>query len=86
MRCVKCTNIVDGMKKLRTPLEVVEQLGGIERVCELTEANPKQVWHWYGRAGMFPANTYVVMKRGLKRRNCYAPDHLWNMKGLKAAA
>lgn len=75
------------MKKLRTPLAVVEHLGGPERVCELFPGtNTKQVWHWYGRAGKFPANTYVVMKRALKRRGCYAPDYLWNMKGISEAA
>lgn len=75
------------MKKLRTPLEVVEHLGGPERVREITDAkNLKQVWHWYGRAGKFPANTYVAMKRALKRRDCYAPDYLWNMKGINDAA
>jgi hypothetical protein len=74
------------MKKLRTPLEVIEHLGGVDRVCELTGANAKQVWHWYGRAGKFPANTYVALKRALRRRDCYAPDHLWNMKGISDAA
>jgi hypothetical protein len=74
------------MKKLRTPLEVVEGLGGPERVCELTGANAKQVWHWYGRAEKFPANTYVALQRALKRKKLSAPDHLWAMKGIGDAA
>jgi len=73
------------MKNLRTALEVVEAIG-LDRVCELTEANPKQAWHWYGRAGMFPANTYVVLMRALRRRGCRAPDSLWNMVGIDRAA
>jgi hypothetical protein len=73
------------MKNLRTADEVVHVLG-LDRVCELTEANPKQAWHWYGRAGVFPARTYVVLKRALKRRGCRAPDYLWSMTGVDKAA
>jgi len=86
--CANSANIILGMKKLRTveSVEKVVNVLGLETVCELTEANGKQVWHWYGRAGMFPANTYVVVKRALKRRGYNAPDYLWNMKGIKRAA
>lgn len=73
------------MRDLRTADEVVEVLG-LERVCELTEANAKQAWHWYSRKGMFPARTYVVMQRALKRRRCRAPARLWNMVGVDHAA
>lgn len=73
------------MKYLRTTADVVEALG-LETLCALTEANPKQVWHWYGRAGLFPANTYVAITRALRRRGCVAPATLWPMKGLKRAA
>jgi hypothetical protein len=71
------------MKNLRTAKEVVEALG-IERVCELTDANAKQAWHWYGRAEQFPANTYVALQKALKRRGFRAPDALWAMKGVEA--
>lgn len=74
------------MRKIRTPQQVIEALGGLDAVCELTEANAKQVWHWYGRAGQFPANTYVAMTRALRRRGYVAPVSLWPMKGLKRAA
>ena|SRR5688572_27741796 len=86
--CANNTNMSFGMAKLRTvetPEKVVNLLG-VETICELCEANAKQVWHWYGRAGMFPANTYVVVKRALRRRGYNAPDYLWNMKGVKRAA
>ena len=73
------------MKKLRTPEQVIDVLG-LETVCELTGANAKQAWHWYGRAGMFPANTYVVLTRALRRRGYFAPATLWNMKGIERAA
>lgn len=73
------------MKYLRTPDQVVEAIG-LETVCELTGANAKQAWNWYGRAGMFPANTYVVLTRALRRRGYTAPANLWNMKGIDRAA
>jgi hypothetical protein len=74
------------MKRLRTVDEVVEVLGGLDGVCELTEANLKQAWHWVGRAGQFPAQYYVVMTRSLRRRGYEAPARLWNQKGVKDAA
>lgn len=75
------------MRKLRTPEQVIEFLGGPDRICELIPgANKKQIWHWHGRAGKFPAYTYVALQRALKRRKASAPDRLWNMKGIKEAA
>jgi hypothetical protein len=74
------------MRHLRTVQDVVEALGGIEAVCELTNANNKQAWNWVGRAGMFPARKYVVMQRALKRRGATAPAWLWNMDGVARAA
>jgi hypothetical protein len=65
------------MKNLRTALEVVEALG-IDLVCELTDANPKQAWHWYSRTGIFPAYTYRAIQKALKKRRLHAPDELWN--------
>ena len=74
------------MKYLRTTEQVIDALGGPEKLCEVTEANPKQAWHWYGRADQFPCNTYVAITRALRRRGYRAPDHLWPMKGIKRAA
>jgi hypothetical protein len=74
------------MKRLRTVDQVVDALGGLSAVCELTDANLKQAWHWVGRAGQFPANTYVAMTRALNRRGYEAPARLWSMKGVKNAA
>lgn len=70
------------MRKLSTAEEVVEVLGGLSNVCELTGANPKQAWNWAGRTGTFPSSTYVVMQRALQRRKATAPPELWNMRGL----
>lgn len=74
------------MRTLRTAEKVIDALGGLERVCELTGANLKQAWNWHGRAGTFPSNTYVVMTRALRRRGAVAPPQLWKMKGLDRAA
>lgn len=74
------------MKRLRTVDQVVDALGGLSEVCKITDANLKQAWHWHGRAGQFPANTYVALQRALRRRGYEAPARLWNMKGLDKAA
>ncbi|MET3995005.1 hypothetical protein ABID65_006671 [Bradyrhizobium sp. S3.9.2] len=67
------------MRTLTTTEEVVAVLGGLESVCALTGALPKAVYHWTGRAEMFPARTYWVMQEALKRRKAKAPPSLWNM-------
>ena len=74
------------MKRLRTVQAVVDALGGLEGICELTDANLKQAWHWVGRAEQFPANTYVVIQRALHARGLEAPARLWSMKGVDKAA
>jgi hypothetical protein len=68
------------MKQLRTANQVVKALGGLDEVCRITGANVKQAWHWHGRAGRFPANTYVAMTRVLNARGYEAPARLWNQK------
>lgn len=70
------------MRQLTTALEVVEALGGIAAVCELTGANYKTVYHWTGRAGAFPARTADLMAKALRKQGATAPPSLWNM--LKA--
>jgi hypothetical protein len=74
------------MRNLKTAQEVVDVLGGLPAVCELTDANSKQAWNWIGRANAFPACTYVVMQRALKRRGATAPAWLWNMRGIEKRA
>ncbi|MBR0741198.1 hypothetical protein JQ581_30125 [Bradyrhizobium liaoningense] len=70
------------MKHLTTARQVVEHLGGLARVSKLTDTKPKTAQNWPGRAKSFPASTYVVMSRALRRRKARAPAHLWNMRGL----
>jgi hypothetical protein len=70
------------MKRLQTADQVVSVLGGLAEVCRITGANPKQAWHWSGRAGMFPAQYYECMRLSLRARGYHAPARLWNQKGL----
>jgi hypothetical protein len=70
------------MKKLKSVKEVVEFLGGIHAVMEITNANYKQAINWPGRANKFPAATYVPLQKVLKKKNATAPDSLWTMRGL----
>jgi hypothetical protein len=70
------------MRKLSTAKQVVEELGGLPRVCEITKSNLKQAMNWPGRAKSFPARTYVSMNRALKRRGASAPARLWNQVGI----
>jgi hypothetical protein len=74
------------MTRLKTAQDVVNALGGLAAVCELTGANTKQAWNWTGRADSFPASTYWVMQRALRRRGHTAPAWLWNMRGAEKRA
>ena len=74
------------LKRLSTADEVVNVLGGFDKVVELTEANTKQAWNWTKRFGSFPACYMDVMVSALKRRGYTAPARLWNQKPLRKAA
>lgn len=67
------------MKKLTTTTEIIDQLGGNEAVATLLKAHGKAVANWR-YFGIFPANTYLVLKRALKKHGYTAPDELWNMR------
>jgi hypothetical protein len=75
---------LDFMKTLSSARDIIDRLGGIYAVAELTDAQPKAVWNWQ-RFDTFPANTFVVMTRALGRRRCKAPATFWRMKGQRAA-
>lgn len=74
------------MRRLSTAREVVDALGGVAAMRELTGALPKAVYYWTGQAGTFPSRTYVIMQRALKRRGYAAPAHLWSMLGSEKNA
>jgi hypothetical protein len=69
------------MKRLATPQEVVDALGGRRAVQELTGMsgdNLSQSLRPRGR-GVFPSKTYVAMTRALERQGMIAPPELWQM-------
>ena len=67
------------MKTLRSTADIIDALGGIETVAELTGTSVNGVYNW--RAGkQFPADTYLLIKEYLKVINATAPDHLWPMR------
>jgi hypothetical protein len=68
------------MKKLATTIDVIEHLGGNNEVAHMIEnTHYKAVANWR-YFGVFPANTYLVLKKELRKRGYTAPDQLWNMK------
>lgn len=71
------------MRRLATAKAVVDHLGGLSKVAVLTDTNINTAKNWPGRAGAFPATTYVVMSRALRRRRATADPRLWGMRGLE---
>lgn len=62
---------------LETVDEVISELGGPEKVGDLTGHKPGAVNMWRYGIKTLPAKTYVVLKHALKQRGCEAPDELW---------
>lgn len=66
------------MHELSTAREIIEKLGGINAVAELTARKPKAVTNW-PLFNKFPANTFIVMQRALVAKGYSAPTSLWSM-------
>lgn len=64
--------------------DVIDTLGGIAAVAELTNAKPKTVSAWQTWRGAFPPNTYVLLTQELERRGHHAHPRLWAMKLRRA--
>ena len=73
------------MKRLRTADQVIERLGGLERVAALTETKMKSAYN-FPRFGAFPSRTFDAMTKALKRRGYTAPASLWGMTKAKRVA
>jgi hypothetical protein len=71
------------MRHCRTAREVVDALGGVIAVRELTGANIKAIYYWTGRARKFPANQHQTMLDALKRKKAKAPHWLWAQNNYK---
>jgi hypothetical protein len=65
--------------KLTTAEAVVDALGGVLAVAEMTGTKRSGVYNWLA-AGRFPADTYLLLRDELKARNMSAPNYLWPMR------
>jgi hypothetical protein len=63
---------------LSTTAQVMDALGGISAVAELTGSRYKAAANWKA-FDTFPAKHFLVMTRELKRRGKVAPPSLWGM-------
>ena len=65
-------------RTLSTSDEVIEALGGIEGLMELTNSKRPRVLNW--RAFQrFPSRMYIIMIGALRSRGYNAPTSLWGM-------
>jgi hypothetical protein len=67
------------MLNLNKVTDVVDALGGIPDVAEITGTTRNAVYNWVA-AGQFPTDTYLLIQGELKIRGLVAPDHLWPMR------
>lgn len=71
--------------ELSTTAEVMEALGGISAVMQLTSSKYNAVHNWQSFP-KFPSNTYVAMTNALREKGFHAPASLWGMKEPAEAA
>jgi hypothetical protein len=67
------------MQVLNTTSEVIEALGGIQAVRELTGRKYTAAHNWL-RAKQFPSNTYRKMTSALQDKGLSAPPSLWGQQ------
>jgi len=76
-------------RALRAPLflysveDVVEHLGGIEELAQLTARVPTAVHNWRALK-RFPASLHHKMTDALRRRGAVAPPELWSQEPAAA--
>jgi hypothetical protein len=61
--------------ELRTPVEVMNALGGFAEVAKLTGRGPTAPYNW---REAFPSGTFAVIQDELEKRGLSAPRSLWN--------
>lgn len=61
---------------LKTTVDVMRALGGLQAVCALTGSGYKATENW-SRAETFPPRFFLVMTFALWRRGLSAPPELW---------
>lgn len=67
---------VSRKEPLQTTAEVIEVLGGLSAVSDLTGARYKLVSGW-GKEATFPSRYFAVMDWALRRRRYRAHPSLW---------
>jgi hypothetical protein len=73
------------MRTIKTIEQVIEALGGVKAVAELTKrTSPSAVPNWIMR-NSFPTDTYAVMKAALRDKGATAPGALWKMPEMEGA-
>ena len=65
--------------ELTTTAEVIEALGGPQKVGMLTGRKTKAAWNWT-TFDHFPPDTFLVMQAELERQCKSAPASLWRMR------
>jgi hypothetical protein len=72
------------MIELLTTKDVIDALGGISGISELTGSNAKAIYMW--RATAFPWKMYPIITGALRDRGMTAPVSLFGMKSKEGAA
>lgn len=63
---------------LTTAEAVIDALGGLKAVAQLTDRTVQNVWNWKA-VGKFPARHFVTMQAALHLRGRAASASLWSM-------
>ena len=71
--------------ELSTTIEVIEALGGISAVAELTNREYNAAHNWKSFQ-TFPPDTFLVMTTALERIGHRAPASLWRQVAPKVEA
>lgn len=74
------------IRRLHTVDDILDVLGGNEKVAKLTGHKAKAVSAWRHVLEGLPSKTYVVLKHALREKGCEAPDELWGMLPTKEDA
>lgn len=64
------------MSHLTTTNEVIDALGGLAIVAEITGRKTGAAWNWQ-KFETFPADTFLAMTTALAERGHDAPPSLW---------
>lgn len=74
-----------GMDELTDAKSVIDELGGLKAVADLTGRKYNAVWNWQN-VGTFPPKTYLILTAALRERGKTAPMSLWRIVEPERAA